>query len=314
MQTEDFTVRYNNPDGSKLKSNPFLKDLSSEFKNKGNSNFWGRVVSEINSLDESKFNLKSGRTFKNGLKAAIGLTGEYGLIGYTIRHAQSNIRLDRQPSNWSHSFIFSDTVPADSKKTISKKKSSPIIWESSIGLTSSTPQLNLINGAGPRYLSDYNKSDFNVFSGHCVPNLAAIIVALNNEEVEKILKRASEPNADQINYDFTGLLGIWYSYIFNKRNEINPLGNGKPLYSAAYCQLAYDAVGIDLAAGINSRNTSPESIWGTAKIFYDHFNEMGYPIIGYYCVRDPYCQMIPLKEKDTFTISMNKANEMIRGK
>lgn len=314
MQIENFAIRFADDRGKNKKDKSCVTDLSKEFKNKSNSELYARVRKEIDLLEESSFGLKEGRTFKNGLKAAIGLTGEYGLIGYAIRQAQAIIRLDRQPSSWSHSFIFYDEVPADEKLITGNNKKSPLIWESNYDNTVPLPLINTINGAAPRYLRDYDKNHFDASESHCVPNVAVIVFALNDEEVSKIMERASEPNIDQLRYNFNSLIGTWINYIFHKEIEENPLGAGNALYSSAYCQLAYDAIGIDLSAGLHSRNTSPESIWQSIRVFQNEFTSLGHPMKAYYCIRDPYCELIPFKEKESFTFSLKKANEMIKKK
>ena len=310
METANVAMRFS----AKNEANSNLIDLTRECMDKDNAEFFSLVANRLQQLDESGFNLQNGRTFKNGLRAAIGLIGEYGLIGYTIRQAQSIIRVDKGPSYWSHSFLFYDSVPKDASLIRSKSQGSPMIWESTIDFHSETPQLNIVNGVSNRYLSDYCKPDFDIFSMHCVPNAAAIIFALSDDEVEQILNRATDPNVDQLKYDFSGLIGTWLAYLFNKQNEENPLGAGNALYCSAYCQLAFDAVKIDLATGAHARNTSPENIWQGAKKLYDDYGRVGYPVIGFYCLRDPYCQMIPseVSDESKFTTSQKDAYDRIR--
>lgn len=311
MQIENIALRY----APKNTVNEQLFDLTEICKNRSNAYFFAEVRNRLSILDNAIVgeNLNN-RTFSNGLKAAIGLIGEYGLIGYTVRQAQAIIRTDKTPSYWSHSFLFHDEVPAN-PDDILRKQTSPIIWESTIDLASETPQLNMINGVSSRYLKDYCNHKFDIFNPHCVPNVAVIVFALNEDEIQKIISHATDPNVDQLKYDFSGLIGTWLSYIFKKQNEENPLGAGNALYCSAYCQLAYDAIGLDLATGSHSRNTSPENIWQSVKKLYSDYFNIGFPVAGFYCIRDPYCEMIPSNVKEEeFSTSLEKITKRILDK
>jgi hypothetical protein len=258
--------------------------------------------------------LEKGRTFKNGLRAAIGMMGEYGMIGYSIRLAQSIIRFDRQPSYWSHVFLFDSEVPADKDAILSRSKQAPTIWESTIDFTGPLHQLHLVNGVSPRYLRDYAKPDFNVLAHHCVPNIGVAVFALNEEEVQSMLRRMTEPEVDALRYDFSGLIGTWLAYIFNREREENPLGAGNAVFCSAYCQLVYDTLSIDLSMGAHARNTSPENIWQSVKWFSDSFARLGHPVRLYYCIRDPYCVVAPVEPDKKIDFSLGSAIDWLTGK
>jgi hypothetical protein len=92
---------------------------------------------------------------------------------------------------------------------------------------------------------------------------------------------------------------------------MNPLGAGYAVYCSAYCQLAYDAISLDLATGAHARNTSPEHMWQAGKWFSEVYSRLGFPVRVYSCIRDPYCQMIPVEEK--VSMSLDQAMARLRG-
>jgi hypothetical protein len=161
------------------------------------------------------------------------------------------------------------------------------------------------NGVGPRRLADYARADFDLFSPHCVPNIAILAIALTPEERTKILNRADDPDVDQLHYDLSGLLATWYAYLSDRAQQINPLTQGNAIHCSAYAQLAYDAAGLDLAPGAHQKNTSPEHIWQAFKYLRQAFQIMDpaterlvqRPMLGFYCVRDQACVVAPVQLK-----------------
>src|SRR5215467_2881591 len=307
MLQENIALRHAEPSAEPAN----IQDWSKAYRNRDNATFFAMVRNDLDQLDETALGLTEGRSFKRGLRAAIGLLGEYGLVGYTIRLAQALIRFDRQPSYWSHSFLFHSAVPTAPQQIRARNTEAPIIWESTIDFTGPVPQLHMVNGVSPRYLRDYNRTRFDLLSHHCVPNVGAVVFALSEEEVNRLLQRATDPNVDALRYDFSGLIGTWFAYIMNRQNEMNPLGAGYAVYCSAYCQLAYDAISLDLATGAHARNTSPEHIWQAGKWFSEVYSRLGFPVRVYSCIRDPYCQMIPVQEK--VSMSLDQAMARLRG-
>jgi len=301
--------------------NTALVDLSKKFARKDNAEFFAEVRQRIDALDlpplpredttESALEEKrKKRSFRLGGRAAIGLIGEYGMIGYGVRRAQELLRFDRTPSYWSHAFLFYDEIPADAKAIRSPSKS-PVIWESSVDLVGGPiPQARMVNGVGPRPLADYAYARYNVLKHHCVPNVAVVVFALSEEEIQQILDRASSPNTDRLRYDFLGVLGTWLAYLLNRASMPNPLSQGDAVYCSAYVQMAYEAIGLDLSIGAHQRNTAPEHIWQAAKWYHDVFSQVGFPVAGYWCVRDPTAQLLPAGKESVADLA--KATSLLR--
>lgn len=268
-------------------------DLTSDFKGKNNAEFFAAVSKKLDAFDESSFNLQNGRTFKNYLRCAIGLMGEYGPIGFGVREAQAIISKDKKPSYWSHAFILYDFIPDDPNKILSTSDNAPKIWESTMDIKGDILNLEIVNGVSSRFLREYNQASFNNVLVHSVPNIAAVVFALNEEEVEKIRARASDSQTKNYEYDFSGLIGTWLAYLFDTKNEPNPLSTNNAVFCSAYCQMAYDAVNIKLAQGVSEKNTSPQSIWETLLNSPQSLIDSGFPVIGYYCIREPESVMYP---------------------
>ncbi len=280
--------------------NERLVDLTDQFRNKDNAAFLAEVAAQLKGLQNSP----EGPWFSPGGSACIGLSGAYGLIGSLIRQAQALIRVDRAPSYWSHSFLFYSDLSTEPSTNRDSRRSA-WIWEST--LEPATPFNHFIerNGVGARRIADYTYGRFDLFREHCVPNMSVIAIGLTPEERQRILDRADDPNVDQLAYDLGALLGTWYAYLTDRAQKPNPLASGNAVYCSAYLQLAYDAVGIDIAPGAHERNTSPEHIWQLARYLSSALQVVDprtggstpRPIRGWYCVRDKAAGILPLEEE-----------------
>jgi len=280
-----------------LRRNEGIVDLTDTVRRKDNAVFLTQVATKLHEL-------RSGpeRRWFSGGSACIGLMGEFGLTGSLIRQAQALIRVDRTPSYWSHSFLFYNDLSTELGMNRSERNS-PWIWEST--LEPATPFNHFIerNGVGARRIGNYAFSGFDLLRDHCVPNMAVIAIGLTDEERSAVLQRADDPNVDQLAYDLGALLGTWYAYVTDRAQRPNPLATGNAVYCSAYLQLAYDAVGIDLAPGAHERNTCPEHFWqlarylqsGLVAIDPDTKATIPRPIRGWYCVREKAACIVPLE-------------------
>jgi len=277
---------------------PTLVDLTRPFLKRDNAQFLARVAQSLDKLSHTSW--PGGVGVDRGGVACIGLIGEYGLIGYTIRRAQEVIRVDRTPSYWSHAFLAYSPLSTDPGVNRHPKRSG-WIWESTLEPAVGFSSFVERNGVSVRRISDYTQASFDPFAAHCVPNIAILAIALTEEERKAILDRADDPNADQLRYDLAGLLGTWYAYITNPADRPNPLSAGSGVFSSAYVQLAYDAAGIDLAPGAHQRNTCPEHLWQAARRLGPMFrasdadgHRIERPVVGWYCIRDKACVAAPV--------------------
>jgi hypothetical protein len=305
-------IRYD-PDAQK---NVDLVDVTDVIGRGDNAAFLGHVAQELLDLSRGP----EGGWFEAGGAACIGLIGQYGLAGSAIRHAQSIIRIDRSPSNWSHCFLFRGDLTPD--PVLLRGRRSPWLWESTFDPVSPFNHFIERVGVGARRVADYAYARFQLFQPQCVPNFAVIAIGLTPDERRAVLKRASDPNVDQLTYDLGGLLGTWYSYVTDTATRPNPLASGHSLYCSAYVQLAYDAAGIDLAPGAQLRNTSPEHLWQMAKYLSSGFRVGGTrgemvarPVRGWYCLRELTGVAAPLdRNKDAFPRNLERAVALIEAR
>ncbi|MCI0377858.1 MAG: hypothetical protein L0215_09640 [Gemmataceae bacterium] len=281
----------------------YLVDLTGDFRRRDNAAFLAEVAKQLR--DKAAKPGPAGTAFAPDGAACIGLLGEYGLMGYGIRQAQSLLRMDKVPSSWSHAFLLTGGLSEDAAHNRSSRQSA-WIWESTLEPAGLSSHFTNRNGVGPRRIGDYSRAEFSVVEPHCVPNMAIIAIALTPKERQAILDQANEPDVAQLQYDILGLLGTWYAYLSNRDIQANPLASGQAIYCSAYIQLAYDAAGIDLAPGAHQRNTSPEHIWQGIKYFASTFrvadpqsgNWEERPIACWTCIRDPACVVFPVDFKD----------------
>src|SRR5215467_5044064 len=129
--------------------NPDVVDLTREFRGKSNGAFFAEVRKRLNSVGQQD------SRFAHGGKGAIGLIGEYGLTGMAIRNAQRHLRLDKQPSHWSHTFLFFDEISANLAVNRNSRRS-PWIWESTLEPPDPFSHYGDLNAVSPRRLSDYD--------------------------------------------------------------------------------------------------------------------------------------------------------------
>lgn len=235
---------------------------------------------------------------------AIGLLGEYGQLGYALRRAQEVLRIDRTPSYWSHAFLFLDPITGTASELRDPERS-PRVLEATLQPGASASRLFAFrNGANVRRFADYARADVDPSAAPGAPNIAVLCFAMTAGERAAIRERALHPEADLLSYDLPDLLGTWFHYALSLGKRRNPLVRGIGMPSASYCQLAYDAAGIDLSPGANDRNAAPEHLWQAARFLYPMFEAPGSDgtllkrqILGYHCVREVNCVVTPADEE-----------------
>jgi len=298
-----------------------VRDLSRKFLRKDNAEFLAAVAADLKGKARKP---AYGPYLDPEGRGCIGLIGEYGLIGYTIRRAQELIRVDHAPSYWSHAYLHAGGLSTDARVNRDPARS-PWIWESTLEPATLFNRFTDRNGVGPRRFADYARAEFDLLAPHSVPNIAVLAIGMTGEERKAILSRADDPDVDQLNYDIAGLLGVWYQYVTNRAEERNPLGAGTAIFCSAYVQLAFDAAGIDLAPGAHQRNTAPEHLWQTARYLGSRVSKVppsstaaearraprgartrravtplaDRPVLGWYCIRDKACVLAPVDLDDT---------------
>src|SRR5262245_55249105 len=147
-------VRYD----PEAKRNVEIKDLTAEFRRKDNASFLAKVTEDLIELKKGA----EGEWFADSGAGCIGLIGEYGFIGAAIRQAQSLIRVERDPSLWSHSFLIHGGLTDDEKRNRHKSLSA-WLWESTLEPATPFNHSVLRDGVGARHIGDYSFAGFNLF-------------------------------------------------------------------------------------------------------------------------------------------------------
>lgn len=263
--------------------NENLHDLTDDFRRRSNSSFFAEVRTRLDTLAKKRG--KAGRVHLG--VGAIGLIGEYGPVGMALRRAQRLIRLDKEPSRWSHSFLFVDPIAADAKGN-RLVNDSPRLLECTIDPSERYRQIAHLIGISARRLADYNNATFDIDKPHSVPNVCVIVFEMSAADRDAIVHRAVQPSIDQLRYPLDDSLASWYAHVRHPARHPNPLARGESMFCSAYLQLAYEAAGIDLGLGAQQANLMPEHIWQTAKYFHRPYEEQKNAIHAYWCIRDPY--------------------------
>ncbi|HEU5171560.1 MAG TPA: hypothetical protein VFU46_13520 [Gemmatimonadales bacterium] len=266
--------------------NAELEDWSERFARRDNAAFLAAVASALGRLAQRDEGIAG-----DGL-LCIGLLGEFGHLGYGLRRAQAAVRLDRQPSYWSHAFLVATPLAA-AADGYRRARTAPWLLEAALVPHPAMAMVAFRSGASPRPASDYLEARFRPFLPHVVPNLAILAISLTAAERAAVRARAIRPHSDPTRYDLSALRARWLAYLADPVVQPNPLAEGIAVPGAAYVQFAYDAAGVDLAPGAMQRNICPEHVWQFARRLY-RASEMTLPdgrraprrMVGWYCVRD----------------------------
>lgn len=182
------------------------------------------------------------------------LVGGTSAADLAVRQAQSSLRLDRQPSSWSHAAIilsWPDGARLDQ------------VLGAEVALRPEEPDLQVPerNGVTLFRLSRYrNHVRF--------PNLAFGTLRAAGAERRKqaIVEAVLHPMRDRLRYPLFEWLGAWQAHVHGSRD--NPLGSHLAHPGAALCDYAYASAGLDITPGADAPDTCPEMLWSTLLYWY----------------------------------------------
>jgi hypothetical protein len=269
------------------RQNPAILDWSERYRGRDNAAFLAGVARALQRTAR-----EYPDTMDPGGVLCVGLLGEFGHIGYGLRRAQATLRLDRQPSYWSHAFLVA-TALSNAPSAYGSPRTAPWLYEVPFVPDPAMAMVAFRSGASPRSAANYVNARFRRLEPPAVPNLAILALALTADERERVQARAIRPESDSTRYDLQELRARWFQYLVDPVVQPNPLAEGFAVPSTAYVQLAYDAAGVDLSPGAMQRNTAPEHIWQLVRRLYrdaelmDANGKRAPRVIGgWYCVRD----------------------------
>jgi hypothetical protein len=174
----------------------------------------------------------------------IGLSGGITFIDKAICRAERHLDEREQWGSWSHAFLFQGQRPDGHHWVI----------ESDLQLHRKHIQL----GVQENRISKY-------FDEKLYSNLAVLDLRLAEAQIACLLREGLELVADRARYSLRELFGTLIA--LNRpelRGRHNLLARESSLYCSALVQHLFRQAGLDLAPGVDLKNTTPEDIARTA--------------------------------------------------
>lgn len=174
----------------------------------------------------------------------IGLCNGPTLIDKAICRAQRHLNEQEQWGSWSHAFLFQGQR-ADGHHWV---------VESDIQVHRKHIQLGVQENRISKY---YDERMF--------PSLAVLDFSLSNEQVGLLLREAIDMAANRARYSLRELVGTLLALRHSElRTRPNVLARESSVYCSAFVQWVFRKAGLDLAPGVDFKNTTPEDIARTA--------------------------------------------------
>lgn len=169
----------------------------------------------------------------------IGLAGGETLIELAIRRSQRRIDEERAWSRWSHAFIFQGTR-ADGRHWV---------LESDMDIAKKHIRLGVQENRADKYHAPiYTK-------------LAVLDFGLPPEKVTALLSAGLDLVSSRARYSVRELVGTMITLHRTTRSgRVNPMARDGALYCSALVRHLFLQIGVDLAPGLDRKNTTPEDI------------------------------------------------------
>lgn len=201
------------------------------------------------------------------------LLGGRTATSFRVRVAQSHVRHDLTPSQWSHAALVGGLAEDDLGATVLYE----ISMEPPDGFGFPTPD----NGLQVGRLSAYDDA------GH-FPNIALLRVPVPMSEwlegpLEGEISILERFKKQRSVLDATELLLDWLAFVWGVGGAANPLLGGQGVPSAAMIEGILSAAQFDVTPGLESRASCPEAIWQAAKWWHTYYSEQDQdPIEGWW--------------------------------
>jgi hypothetical protein len=224
---------------------------------------------------ESTPNGASGATDRK--PTYIILFGGCDRSAFRLRLAQAHLRDDLWPSHWSHVALLGSPQDEFSKTDLFEVSLQPRLgFESAIESN---------NGLQTSAISRYGRAQ--VYPNICILRLEVPMAAWleqRDEQVAAVLEMFSRQRAV---LDAPELVLVWLAFLWGVGRTPNPLFEGHGVPSAAMIDAILSAVGFDISPSIDSRLSSPESFWQSAKWWHEFYEgKQTMPIIGRYYIHN----------------------------
>ena len=193
---------------------------------------------EITGLSNAEF------LARYGAPGRVGLAGGHLLIERAIRRAQRHQRADGTPSLWSHAFILAGE----------REDGRRWLLESDLEIHRRQIRLGMQENRVDKYHDE-----------HAFANLAVLDFGLDAAATRAVLTAALDLLASQARYSMRELVGTLLALRRpGLRGRENVLARDGAYYCSAMVQHCFRAAGIDFAAGVTTKNVTPEDIAATA--------------------------------------------------
>ena len=174
----------------------------------------------------------------------IGLSGGLTLVDKVICRAERHLDRQEKWSAWSHAFLFQGQR-ADGQHWI---------LESDLDIH----RKHVRFGVQENRISKY-------FDEKLYTTLAVLDFSLAEAQIAVMLREGLELVANRARYSFRELAGTLLALRRPQlRGQNNLLARERSLYCSAFVQFLFRKMGLDLAPGVDCKNTTPEDIARTA--------------------------------------------------
>ena len=170
----------------------------------------------------------------------VGLCGGVTPVDKIICRAQRHQDDEKRWSHWSHAFFFQGVRADDQHWVI----------ESDLQILRKHIQL----GVQENRVSKYYQDDF-------YTTLAILDFGLTEAQVARLIREGLELVAGHERYSLRELIGTLIAIRRpGMRSRENPMARERSVYCSAFIRRLFSNIGIDLAPGIDGKNTTPEDI------------------------------------------------------
>jgi hypothetical protein len=170
----------------------------------------------------------------------VGLSGGVTLIDKAIARAERHLDDEGRWSLWSHAFLFQGRRPDGHHWVI----------ESDLQIHRRHIRLGVQENRVTKY-----------FDENFYTTLAVIDFGLAEAQIATLVREGLELVANRERYSLRELVGTLIALRHPElRGRGNLLAREKSIYCSAFVQLLFRKAGIDLAPGVDAKNTTPEDI------------------------------------------------------
>jgi len=213
------------------------------------------------------------------------LLGGTGPDDLRLRVAQSHVRHDMTPSNWSHVLLMEPGPKSLLERTAREVSLTPP------GGFGFPPRTNGLQTAKLEAYADTQR----------FPNIAVLHVPLPADPdgeakglptpLEQVQQTLGTFPFQRGILDIVELVALWLPFVWGVGKTSNPLLEGHGIPSAAMVEAILAAAGYDVSPSVSSRASCPETIWQAARWWHDYLGREGAPgaIEGVYTAPHKLC-------------------------